>query len=750
MAELEPNDLQLKPRKRRVKPAVKAVAAVASVETKQSPVEEEEPEACSICCRHYTKYMRCKIKCLYCEQITCKECCKNYFLNKSTTHCIHCKKIMNEDFLYENFPKTWVNTELIQHQSNIIFEQQKAMLPETSKEIYQEELQTQIERQRVLVDNIEYKVRNHQAILSTRVSELSEYARTVMENLTKTYELELKKLVDLSEHCTGETVIKSNQPCLKPNCKGFCRFDHLKEELSCMVCKHIFCSLCYVEKKQSHTCDPEQVKTIAMVRKDTKHCPNCKELIYKISGCDQMFCTACNTCFSWETGEVDKGRVHNPHYFEYQMKMKQQKGGANEAPVPAPPAVVDGDCIDFRNLNQVLRILGSKANLCSHEQYQYLHNLIQFMGHIHGVEMRANEDNNPDFHRKNRMNYIRNHISDEYFKQLILQRELRRRKMFAKYCIFDMLHSVLGDILVGFLSQNQPMTNHFQEQVKNIVVYFNKQQRKLAQTFSETNIVFINPEEPFRLQNMRNTKDVNLDIHPSQVRSVDDTWMNEMEIRLFTIYEQEKVWLKELNWNAFFMNREEDLLLVSQGPLILQEEGNKRNRTMFCERAFELITTNRLRVAQHLFEEFEENEIPANHMFQHEGADHIALMWLTYHPLMYPFTGRFDTRLDRYLMDSQNEFSGHMLRDNVLLAIMKKYLQPVVDAHNTGEVLCKISMMIWSCKYISYIDMSHEDSVYFSNLYADILDYAKRLHSKYLNRRSYNNLLRLFYRIRVY
>ena len=44
-----------------------------------------------------------------------------------------------------------------------------------------------------------------------------------------------------------------------------------------------------------------------------KPCPRCTALISKVSGCDQMFCTQCHTTYSWITGQVTKGPVHNPY-----------------------------------------------------------------------------------------------------------------------------------------------------------------------------------------------------------------------------------------------------------------------------------------------------------------------------------------------------------------------------------------------------------------------------------------------------
>ena len=54
------------------------------------------------------------------------------------------------------------------------------------------------------------------------------------------------------------------------------------------------------------------------VKKETKQCPSCHIPIYKISGCDQMWCTVCKVAFSWRTGARVNGVVHNPHFYQWQ------------------------------------------------------------------------------------------------------------------------------------------------------------------------------------------------------------------------------------------------------------------------------------------------------------------------------------------------------------------------------------------------------------------------------------------------
>lgn len=90
------------------------------------------------------------------------------------------------------------------------------------------------------------------------------------------------------------------------------------EDRKCQLCQKVTCLRCQESSESpNHECDPDVLKTIALIKKESKKCPSCEALIHKIDGCDQMFCTQCHTAFSWNTLVIESGKIHNPHYYEW-------------------------------------------------------------------------------------------------------------------------------------------------------------------------------------------------------------------------------------------------------------------------------------------------------------------------------------------------------------------------------------------------------------------------------------------------
>jgi len=106
--------------------------------------------------------------------------------------------------------------------------------------------------------------------------------------------------------------------CADEGCRGF-----LSSNYKCGICEKWTCTQCLVvigaDKDAPHTCDPNTVETAKAIKSETRPCPKCGTRIFKIDGCDQMWCVmeGCGTAFSWNSGHVVTGTVHNPHYYEW-------------------------------------------------------------------------------------------------------------------------------------------------------------------------------------------------------------------------------------------------------------------------------------------------------------------------------------------------------------------------------------------------------------------------------------------------
>lgn len=160
---------------------------------------------------------------------------------------------------------------------------------------------------------------------------LSEYKKKSLENSNsnKSYNTILKELKEQKVQYITEVDIKRTEiyelkgnknverrkfikACPDEKCKGF-----LSTAWKCGICEKTYCKDCHIEKTEDHVCDEDTKKTIALLAKDTKPCPKCGTGIFKIDGCDQMWCVDCNTAFSWRTGQIETGVIHNPHYYQW-------------------------------------------------------------------------------------------------------------------------------------------------------------------------------------------------------------------------------------------------------------------------------------------------------------------------------------------------------------------------------------------------------------------------------------------------
>ena len=248
---------------------------------------------CQICDYKINLTTRKLISCLYCNFEACRTCCETYMLNESVPKCMNtsCGREWTRLFISSNFTNQFISTKLKKHREQLLFEQEKALLPATQpiveNMIKQDEIRGRI---RLLDDEI------HQIYLRRR--ELEGDIRNLDRNRTT--------------HTQRAEFVRA---CPDSECRGF-----LSTQWKCGICQKWACPECHeikgLTRDVEHTCNPDNVATARLLANDTKPCPNCRTGIFKIDGCDQMWCTQCHTAFNWRTGRIEQV-VHNPHYFEW-------------------------------------------------------------------------------------------------------------------------------------------------------------------------------------------------------------------------------------------------------------------------------------------------------------------------------------------------------------------------------------------------------------------------------------------------
>lgn len=282
---------------------------------------------CTICCVELNKTTRKSVICFNCNEYACRECYKKYLTESvGQPNCLFCKKIFTEDFVQNNLSNRWFNDEYNIHRMNTNWNFEKARFTEFMEDARKQSFILKLTDERTPM-NIHYK-NEIQTIKNQHTNEIAAIDKkfnTQIKTINAHFLPLIQALDNQIEELQHQFAVKSENepkkiftlPCIYPNCKGI-----LNHIYHCTLCEQWACKDCLEPIKQrndpEHICDPNILANVIDIRNNTKSCPKCQTSIYKISGCDQMWCTQCNTFFSWKTGKIsNNGFHHNPHYFEW-------------------------------------------------------------------------------------------------------------------------------------------------------------------------------------------------------------------------------------------------------------------------------------------------------------------------------------------------------------------------------------------------------------------------------------------------
>lgn len=330
----------------------------------------------------------------------------------SDPHCMNCRHVWNREFLDEHLTRSWMEGEFRKRREAVLFDREKSRLPATQEAVEVEREKRRITEKRDTLRKQRLEIKRELADIDVRLADIRHFTEhgnwpataTTMEG-TPGPKKETRQFV---------------AACPSATCRGF-----LNTAYVCGVCEGKFCSACREPKPDDvdHSCDPGLVATIKAITADSRACPSCGTAISRVSGCDQMYCTQCDTAFSYTTGKVVEGVIHNPHYFERLAKLKKEStsaatvagGGCNRNGWPDwYRAVHASPGARFLNVKGFERNLQSLYRIGLHIQEVVLHEYPTHAAPINNVDAR--------------IRYLMGEIEERRFRQLLQQRDRTRQR----------------------------------------------------------------------------------------------------------------------------------------------------------------------------------------------------------------------------------------------------------------------------------------------------------------------------------
>lgn len=430
---------------------------------------------CDICCENEMKK---PISCNLCQYSACYKCFSRFMLECTLNpKCMRCDKPWSRKHLVNSFGQYYVSHTYKKKREDVLFDVEKAMLPGTQpiavrvkhmKQLLVEidNKQADIFRLRTVITRLEVGVLQSEfeeflekrKNLNMQIHNNNEDIRILHARRDRLGQIYMHK----SEKKANALVIK----CPDENCRGYVNM----RKMECELCNVKLCKDCHEplgkdEPLDAHTCDPNTVQSVNMIAKDTRNCPSCKSMIHKIDGCDQMFCTQCHTAFSWRTGEVSKGRIHNPHYYEYLRKNGREMREIGDMPCGGLPRA-------------------TREIVCN-KMYSKVHQVASHFELDEIFRLRA-DCNRYEGNEDLRVMYLNNEIDLVGFKREIYRREKtldKKREIIAVLTTFvvvcsDIFRNILGD-KAAFADEKSTM-----EQFDNIRDFTNDSMSDVSRVYN--------------------------------------------------------------------------------------------------------------------------------------------------------------------------------------------------------------------------------------------------------------------------
>lgn len=377
---------------------------------------------CSICSETFTSSKRKRIECKMCKEICCLECFKKFLLTSDniTPKCMFCEENISYSYIREICSIHFCNKDLHEKRTKKEIERQMTLLPATQH-----------------LANLEIERRKYWSEIKLYDDRIAELRREIDIIQRQKNNVPWPTLNNINRE---ENKITFIQKCPIESCNGF-----LNNSWKCGICETYICNRCHFPKQSrndtEHVCDEETVSSISAIKKDSKPCPKCATYIFKIEGCDQMWCPECKTAFSWRTGKIETGTLHNPHYFEYMRKLNnglipRQPGDVQPCDIVPNFGILWNSVSRWKRLNPDKLDITNKVNL-----------FFRNRAHFERVDINRINIDYQNLYSQLRVKYLLKDITKGDFNSRIsklLKREERDSEVLE---IYNLYLTITGEIL---------------------------------------------------------------------------------------------------------------------------------------------------------------------------------------------------------------------------------------------------------------------------------------------------------------
>lgn len=436
---------------------------------------EENMGDCPVCCDKFNKAGRAPVtcECADCDFTACKECTRTYLLSvTSDPDCMSCHKAWSQRFLASALNQSFMTTTYRTHRSKVLAERERARLQDSVQDA-----QRQLE-----AESLDKDIQIAQAEVGRLKVLLKEAERDRSRLAGRRYAI-TRGYLDGGEQ--EEEKRHFIMPCPAEGCRGF-----LSTGWKCGLCGIHACKDCFeaigFRKTDPHTCNPDSVASAEAIRKETRPCPACGIRIYKIHGCDQMWCTQCKVAFSWRTGKKSAGVVHNPHYLEWQRSVRE--GGDA---VRAPGDAVCGGLIGYyeqetlrRKVNAANDMLLSsttaassarsfrgRLGFCPGHLVCAVGDMYRVIAQIVNVDLPRYRENIAQLEDTGpiRVQYLLKRIDEKQMEKLVFSQDAKRRKTLQVLHILELVGAVgtetFNEMSLSLVSAEDPL----RERIKSVI-----------------------------------------------------------------------------------------------------------------------------------------------------------------------------------------------------------------------------------------------------------------------------------------